>query len=241
MEAYRRDYSRSVSSFGLDEVDTPEYDGVWVRKGFAGVKKKDLANTVCRIGIIPGNQRRERTSLDAWSLKLFERMWNISFSFVDIIFSLGFDLGNKSLVLLSASNTASLRHVDVVGEEINRDNLLLWINGDSWKGGLEFVLLLVYGGVTVNLVDVASRTEIDEQSIGVSLEGKKLCEDVESDNSLEVKDEWSSGDSWIIVWKILSFIVCLRCFVEGGVWAILVFISCLSWVSDSPSSCNPSA
>ena len=54
---------------------------------------------------------------------------------------------------------------------------------------MEFVLLLVYGGVTVNLVDVASRTEIDEQSIGVSLEGKKLCEDVESDNSLEVKDE----------------------------------------------------
>ena len=51
------------------------------------------------------------------------------------------------------------------------------------------MLLLVDGVVTVKLVDVVSRTEIDEQSTGVSLEGKELCDDVESDNSLEVKDE----------------------------------------------------
>ena len=209
VEACRKKYSRFVSSLGLDWVDNPEIDVVWVKKEFVGVKERDLVSTVCRMGIIPGIQRRERTSLDEWGLGFFERLWDLSFCFVNIVYSIGLRLEDESLVLISSSNAVSLGNLDV-------KDVVQWISGDGWEEGLEFVLWLVDGFETLKLVNVVSRIKLGEQSVGCMLEGNELYDIVKSDNSLSVEDELSYEDSCILIWKGLSFLVCLRWFVDGG-------------------------
>ena len=108
--------SSTVSSLVLFGRGILELCFAFFEKSLVEVISRDVVGTVFRVGVIPGSQRRERSSLDAYILECFRRLLGLSCMVVVSNFDRELGLEKESLVLLSSSNSASLGHFNVVGD-----------------------------------------------------------------------------------------------------------------------------
>ena len=90
--------SSTVSSLDLFVGIIIERCLVLFEEGHVEVMSRDLAETLFRMGAMPGSQRHERTSLDACILECFRRLLGPSCMVVVSSFDLGLGLGEEILV-----------------------------------------------------------------------------------------------------------------------------------------------